>query len=198
MTTHRIFLAATAAAILLALPAAHAQAGAVPAPGVCVFDRDALFANSLVGKSVGAQLRKLAADSDAALKAERATFDRDVAGFRSLQATLPAEQRDQRGAELQQRAQGLDTKAATAQREIQGAEVQALQRILTETTPLIEVESKAHKCGVIFDVKAIFAFDNPPSMNITAAVIEKLDAKIKTIPVTRVASPATTTAAAKK
>lgn len=195
--THRIVLAATVAAILMAAPAAYAQA-AVTAPGVCVLDRDAMLATSAVGKSVGEQLRKMAADSDAALKAERATLEKDVAGYRSLQATLPAEQRTARAGDLQKRADALDTKAATAQREIQGGEYNALQRILTEATPLVDAESKAQKCGVVFDVKAILGFDNPPSMNLTKAVIDKLDAKIKTIPVTRAAPAPVATAPAKK
>lgn len=186
---------AAATLALLAVPAAHAQA--VPAPGVCILDRDALFGATAVGKSAAEQVRKLAADSDTALKAERATIEKDVTAFRSLQATLPAEQRTQRQQDLQKRAEALEVKAITAQREIQAGEMQALQKILAEAGPLVDAESKAQKCGAVFDVKAILTFDNPASMNITKAVVEKLDAKIKTVPVTRVAAPATTTAARK-
>ncbi|MEJ0023695.1 MAG: OmpH family outer membrane protein [Alphaproteobacteria bacterium] len=189
---YRLILAA-AAALMLAAPAAHAQAG-VPAPGICVLDRDAMFSTSLAGKSIGDQLRTMASASDTALKAERATIEKDVVGFRSLQATLPADQRQARAGDLQKRADALDVKAATAQREIQGGEVKALQSLLAEASPLVDAEAAAQKCGVVLDVKAIFSFNNPPSMNLTKAVIEKLDAKIKTITVTR----ATTTAPAKK
>jgi Skp family chaperone for outer membrane proteins len=188
---HRVILAA-AAALLLAAPAAHAQATNVA--GLCVLDRDAMFGASLAGKSIGEQLRKMAADSDAALKAERAAIEKEVAGFRSLQATLPAEQRTQRAGDLQKRAEGLEVKAATAQREIQGGEVKALQALLSEASPIVDAEATAQKCAVVLDVKAIFVFNNPQSMNITQAVVQKLDAKVKSIPVTR----ATAAAPAKK
>ncbi len=96
---HRVILAA-AAAVMLATPAAHAQAG-VAAPGVCILDREAVFATSLAGKSIGEQLRTMAAASYASPKAERATIEKDVTGLRSLQATLPAVQRQARVTELQ-------------------------------------------------------------------------------------------------
>jgi outer membrane protein len=186
---HRIVLAA-AAAVMLAVPAAHAQAGAT-APGVCVLDRDAMLGTSVAGKSIGEQLRAMAAASDTSLKAERAAIEKDVAGYRSLQATLPADQRNARAGELQKRADALDVKAATAQREIQGGEVKALQSLLAEASPLVDQEAAAQKCGIVLDVKGIFVFNNPPAMNITKAVLAKLDAKIKTIAVTRVsAAPA--------
>jgi Skp family chaperone for outer membrane proteins len=181
---HRIILAA-AAAFMLAAPVAHAQAG-VAAPGVCILDRDAMFATSLAGKSIADQLRAMASSSDTALKAERATIEKDVTGYRTLQATLPADQRQARAQELQRRADALDGKAATAQREIQGGEVKALQALLAAASPLVDSEAAAQKCGIVLDVKSIFVFNNPPTMNLTKAVITKLDAQTKTIAVTRV------------
>ena len=134
---------------------------------------------------MGEQLRKLIADADTSMKAERAAIEKDAAGFRQLQAALPAEQRTSRAAEIQKRVDALNGKADTNRREIEGAERVALQRILTEAMPIIEQASTQQKCGVVFDIKAVLAFTNPASMDLTKAVLDGLNAKLKTVAVTR-------------
>ncbi len=178
------------ALLALAAISGPALAQAPGAPGVCVLDRDAMFSQSLAGKSVGEQLRKLISDADTALKAERATIEKDTAGFRSLQATLPAEQRTSRASELQKRIDALNVKAETNRREIEGAERAALQRILTDAMPVIQQVSVQQKCGIVFDVNAVLAFTNPAGMDLTKATIEGLNAKLKTVPVTRTSASA--------
>lgn len=171
-----------------ASPAIAQAPAASPAPGVCSLTRENLFGDSTVGKYVGQRLKTILDQLNAGLSAERTTFEKDVQAFQAQRATLTAAQDQTRTAELQQRLTALEAKAAANNREMAAIETDALERILVEATPIVGEVARQTGCGVVLDGKTVFVFLNNPSMDITASVIQRLNAKVTQIPVERKAA----------
>jgi len=184
--------------------AALAQAKAPPAaaaaglggpliPGICLLTREAVFANAAVGKAATARLRQLAEQAQAEIDAERRPLDTDVGTYRAEAPKLPADQRAAREKALGARLSAIEAKAQQRGREIEATRVKALQRVASETQPVIDQVYRQRACGLLLD-RGIVLGGNTGN-DLTAAVVQGLDARITTITFNREVLPAQAPAA---
>src|SRR5690606_30178207 len=129
------------AAGLSVVPAqpAHAadQLGGSPVAGVCMLSREAVFAQSKVGKAASARLGQLAEQANNQLSSQRKPLDTDIQAFQQKASTLSEDQRKQQGAALQQRMQTFQSQASEQNERIQLTRAKVMQRIGEEAQPVV-------------------------------------------------------------
>lgn len=162
-------------------------------PGVCLLSRQAIFANAEVGKSASAQVAKLTEEAQAEVAAERKPLEEEARKLESQRAQLAPEKYTEQQQALARRWAELQKKADHRTREIEATRQKAIERISTEAQPVLTVVYKQRKCGLLFDRGV--ALGGNMSGDLTAAVVQALDAKIKTIPIQREILPMTPVAA---
>jgi Skp family chaperone for outer membrane proteins len=179
--------------LLLAAAASLATASAAPAqtaapapqlggpviPGLCILGRDALFANAKVGQAANARLKALSDQAQAEIDRERTPLDAEVKAFEAQAKTLTPAQVQEKRTALATRLDALQRKAATRSREMELTRQKVTDRIGTEVEPVVAQVYKTRNCGALFSREAMMGAN--PAMDITAAVIQALDAKITTI-----------------
>lgn len=168
-------------------PAADALVGPL-VPGVCVLSREAVFANAKVGLAASARLHELSKQAQAEIDAERAPIEADLKALEAQKASLTQAQLDERGKPLAARWDGLQRKTSLRAREIEATRTKAFGRIATEAQPVIAQVYASRKCGMLFAREAMLGGN--PGADLTAAVVQGLDAKITTIAFSRESLPA--------
>lgn len=185
MTVSRSLIAASliTAIGLSALPVSSAHAadelGGDAVPGLCMMSREAVFAQSKVGKAATQRLNQLASQARNQLASERAPLNTDIQNFQANAPKLSEDQRKQQGGALQQRMQAFQGKAGELTERIRLTQGKAMQRIGEQAQPLIASSYKSHRCGLLLNRDAVLAGN--VSNDITAEVVKGLDAKITTI-----------------
>jgi outer membrane protein len=180
MTPYKI-AAVAAAALLSAVSAAEAQSA--PIAGVCVLDQRGVLATSMVGKSVSDRLKQLATQVGAELQTEGTALQADVKTFEAQRSGLSTVVASQREAALEARNQALQQKADLRQREMQATQQKALERISVEAGPIVQSVAAQHDCSLLLSQSALLL--PVPSLDVTAAVVRGLDAKIQQFPFDR-------------
>ncbi len=181
---YRLTAAALAGSLATAAfaPLAHAQTGAAVAPtgpaipGLCFLSKEGLVGNSTVGKFVESRLQQLGQQAEAELDAEGTSLQNDAKALDAARSTLSAEQVDQRAAALQVRQRELERQVQVRRQEMSATEQKALNRVLTEASPIIQQIFRQRNCTVLLDASA--AMIATPSMDLTPAVVDGLNAKI--------------------
>ncbi|GAB2573765.1 OmpH family outer membrane protein [Dyella jejuensis] len=177
-----------AAVALAATPgmAPHAQSGNGNMPldgpaiaGVCMLSREAIFANAKVGLAASARLKQLAQQAQNDIDAERKPVDTDIQAFRTQSASLSADQRQSREQALTQRMQAIQADQALRTRELEATRAKAMQQIAQYAQPVITSTYRGKNCGLLLDRNAVLGGNM--SNDITAAVVQGLDAKVTTI-----------------
>jgi hypothetical protein len=177
-------------------PVSSGEALVGPAvPGVCVLSRDAVLANAKVGQAANARLLELSKQVQAEIEAERAPIEAEVKALDAQKAALTPAQFEERGKPLAARWDALQRKAALRGREIEATRVKALGGIATQAQPVIAQVYASRKCGLLLTRDAMMGGN--PAADLTAAVVQGLDARISTITFPREALPAETAAAPK-
>lgn len=161
--------------------AAPAPAAAQPpvftgtAPGVCILSREGLVGASTVGKYVQTRLQQLTSQANAEVTGDQTSLQNDAKALDANKALVGTARQTQEAA-LQQRLQTLQAKAQQREAEIQATQQKAVQRVLSEASPLVNDQIKAKGCGVLLDGDAILGAN--PSLNLTPSVVAALNAKI--------------------
>lgn len=179
-------LATASTASAQTAPAAP-QLGGPVIPGLCILGRDALFANAKVGQAANARLKVLSEQAQAEIDRERAPLDAEIKAFEAQAKTLTPAQVQERRAALATRLEALQRKAAIRSREIELTRQKATDRLGTEAEPVVAQVYKTRNCGALFSRDAMMGAN--PAMDITAAVIQALDARITTITLEREGLP---------
>jgi len=186
--------AACAAASLLAGQATaqtHPAAAATPPaiatgpaiPGLCVLNREGLLYGSTVGKYVDQRLHQLKAQSDAELNAEAASLKTDIGALQAQKATLPPEQYEQRGTEMNARISAFQGKAQKRDAEMQRTLEKAVARINQEAEPYVTQAFTQHGCSILLSSEGVMF--SAKSMDITDQVVQALNAKFTQFPFDR-------------
>lgn len=205
MIRHSVFLGSVSLGLVAGLVMASAAAAQAPAasalagplvPGVCVLGRDAVFANAKVGVAANARIQELSKQAQAEIDAERAPIEADLKALEVQKASLTPAQLDERGKPLAARWDALQRKAGLRSREIEATRTKALGRVAAEAQPIIAQVYASRKCGLLFAREAMLGGN--PGADLTAAVVQGLDAKITTITFPRETLPAEGAAAAPK
>jgi Skp family chaperone for outer membrane proteins len=192
--------------VLSAAPVAQAQAPAAPSsvgptlggplvPGVCLLSREAVFANAAVAKAVAARLLQLSNEAQGEVDTLRKPIDTDLNAYRTEAPRLTPEQRQAREQALGARLQPVQALAAQRSREIEATRAKALERISTEAQPLIAQAYRQKNCGLLLNRGMVLAGNY--TNDLTAAVVQALDAKITTFSFNREILPAAAAAPAR-
>jgi outer membrane protein len=180
---------AASAAIALALglaTAASAQQPAAPAartlppqpalPGVCAFSHDGAIVGSKLGAYIQGRLKTIGDQTDAELQSTGTSLQNDVNALEGQRASLPQTQLEQKALEIRQRNDAFQRLQQVRQREMQITVGKAMQRFDAEVGPLVEATIGERACSVVFDGDALVWVS--PTMDITPAVVQKLDGKV--------------------
>ena len=165
---------------------AHAQSaqaaddlGGNAVAGVCMLSREAVFAQSKVGKAASERLGQLAEQANSQLSNQRKPLDADIQAFQQKAASLTEDQRKQQGAALQQRMQTFQSQAGEQNERIQLTRAKVMQRIGQEAQPVVAASYKKHQCGLLLNRDAVLGGNT--SNDLTSDVVQGLDAKLTTI-----------------
>jgi Skp family chaperone for outer membrane proteins len=167
--------------------------GGTPVAGVCLLSREAIFTNAKIGIAASARLKQLSDEAQAEIDADRKPIDADVQAFQAEAAKLSVEQRKARERALEPRLRAVQIKAQQRSREIDATRAKALERISAETQPVIAQVYKARNCGLLIDRTSVLGGNM--TNDLTAAVVQGLDARISTISFGRELLPEQTPAA---
>lgn len=148
-------------------------------PGVCLLSREAIFANAAVGKAASARLTQIAEAAQAEIDAERRPIDADLQAFQAEQARLTPEQRRVREQALAARLAPVQAKAQQRSREIEATRARAMERIAGEAQPVIAQVYRTRNCGLLVDRASVLGGNL--ANDLTAAVVQALDARIGAI-----------------
>ena len=197
MTSNLARLALASAIVLAGAGGALAQTPAAPAggapapviaqgpaiPGVCLLSVDQAIAKSTVGQYVRTRLQQLAQVVSAELQPEDTQLTTDAKAFQAKQATLDATSRQTQGQALQARATAFQQKYDLRQREMQATQEKAINRVAQELDPIAQQIYQQHRCSLLINRQSILIAN--PEMDITAAAITGLNAKIQQFPFDR-------------
>ena len=170
-------------------PSAENSLGGPVIPGVCVLSRQAVFDASQVGKAANAKYKELRDGAQASVNTEQTKLVADAKALESQKASLPSAQVQERQQDLAKRLQALRLVTAQDSRDLEATRQDVVVRISKEVQPVIAQVYKDKGCGLLVSRDAIMAGN--PAMDVTAAVVAALDAKITTIDVERKHATAT-------
>jgi outer membrane protein len=179
--THKAAAATTA-------PAGPAINYGPPLPGVCVFSNDGALGLSTVGKAAATRLQQLRAQASAELSGEQSSLQEDIKAFQAKRASLTQDQIQAQGQPLEERAQALNQKATQRQRELEYTAQHARARIEQAVEPLVRAVFEERHCSLLLNGDSVMATN--PAMDITAAVVTRLNATMSTITFDRETPPA--------
>lgn len=172
-----------AAAAFTAIPVSPAYAaddlGGNSVSGVCMLSREAVFAQSKIGKAASERLGQLAEQARNQLAAQRKPLDADIQTFQGKASTLGEAQRQQQGEALQQRMKAFQTEASEQNDRIQLTRTKAMQQIGQDAQPIVATSYKSHHCGLLLNRDA--ALGGNMANDLTTDVVEGLDRKVTTI-----------------
>jgi outer membrane protein len=176
-------------------PAAAAAPGAAPqitygAPitGVCVFYGDAALRESTVGKAADTRLAQLRAQASAEVSGEQTALEADIKAFQDKRASLTQDQIQAQGQPLVERREALSQKAQQRERELEYTAQHARARIAQAVNPLVRAVFEERHCSILLSGDAVMATN--PAMDITPAVLTRLNATMSTITFDRETPPA--------
>jgi Skp family chaperone for outer membrane proteins len=145
-------------------------------PGVCLFSREAIFANAAVGRAASARLQELARVAQAEIDGQRKPIETAAA---ALEERPNAEDARRDREILAARWQALQQQAAHSSREIEATRGKVLERIAAEAQPVIAQVYAQKNCGLLLDRNSVLGgnFAN----DLTAEVVRQLDTRLLTI-----------------
>jgi len=180
-STHKTAAAAAA-------PAATTINYGPPITGVCVFSNEGALGTSLVGKAAATRLQQLRAQASAELSGEQASLQEDIKAFQAKRASLTQDQIQAQGAPLEERAQALNQKATQRQRELEYTAQHARVRVEQAMEPLVRAVFEERHCSLLLNGDSVMAAN--PAMDITSAVVTRLNSTLSTITFDRETPPA--------
>ena len=172
-------LAQTPAAAPSAAPAADAPLGGPQIPGLCLLSQQAVFANAKVGIAASNRLKELTDQTQAEINADKQSIESESKALDAQKASLPAAQFQQKQRALAGRVKALQDKAALRSREIEVTREKALNQIADALRPVIAQAYGARGCGLLVDRNSVLGGNM--AGDLTAAVVQGLDAKMTTI-----------------
>jgi Skp family chaperone for outer membrane proteins len=158
-------------------------------PGICLLSREAVLTGSKVGINASEQVRQITAQAQAEVDALRKPVDAEIAAARAQAAKMPPDQVRAQEKALGAKLAQVQARAEQRRREIEKTRIDAIGVISAQAQPLIAAAYTQKGCGLLFERGTLLGgnFAN----DITAAVVNALDAKLTTIPIQRATLPAT-------
>lgn len=180
-------------AVFAGLALALGAMGAANAQTILVINEETILTESQVGRHIASQLETIGREIQTELEQAAAPINQEN---EALQAETSALSQDaiqqrpdliQRIQALQQNAQQLERLRRVRQQELVATERQALQPVVqTLQTVLQEVVSERNASILLDQSQVVYASE---SIDVTQTVIERLNQRMQTTPVTRVRAP---------
>jgi len=170
--------------------AAQAQGPANPGPvipGVCVFHNERLLAQSTVGASVQAGMRRLSEEVSGELQPYAQAIDAEISALEQGRGTLPQEEYAQRAQALQQRIREGQQLEQQRQAELEYTLNMQLRAIAQAVDPILVAVYQERGCGLLLSREAVIEMN--PAMDITDAVIQRLNGALPSLSFTRMSPP---------
>ena len=188
-------IGAAALASLLAASAASAQtagpANVGPAiPGVCVYFNQQLLAQSTSGQAVQARMEQLATEVQGELAPYATAIQTEAQALQAGAASIPADQQQQRRQALQQRVQEAQQLEQTRSEELRYTLSEQRRLISEAVEPVLVAVYQEKGCGILIDRESVFIMN--PAMDVTATVIQRVNAALPTLSFNRLPVPART------
>jgi len=157
-------------------------------PGVCSVSGEQVLLGSSAGQALQARMVQLAQE----VQGEIAPYAQQVqTEYQALQqgaSTIPADQLNQRRQALQQRVQEAQQLEQTRDNELRYTQSVQAKAIEDAARPIILAVYQERGCGVLLRGESI-AYINP-AMDITAAVVQRLNTALPTVSFNRMPFPA--------
>ncbi|MGY6533200.1 OmpH family outer membrane protein [Glycocaulis sp.] len=180
-------------AVFAGLALALGAMGAANAQTILVINEETILTESQVGRHIASQLETIGREIQTELEQAAAPINQEN---EALQAETSALSQDaiqqrpdliQRIQELQQNAQQLERLRRLRQQELVATERQALQPVLQSLQGVLQEVVNERNATVLLDQsQVVYAAE---SIDVTRTVIERLDQRLQTTPVTRVRAP---------
>ena len=189
-------IAATALASLLATASAASAQSAGPAnvgpaiPGVCVYFNQQLLAQSTAGQAVQARMEQLATEVQGELAPYATAIQTEAQALQTGAASIPADQAQQRRQALQQRVSEAQQLEQTRSDELRYTLSEQRRLISEAVEPVLVAVYQEHGCGILIDRESVFIMN--PAMDVTATVIQRVNAALPTLSFNRMPVPART------
>ncbi|WP_421728914.1 OmpH family outer membrane protein [Brevundimonas sp.] len=188
-------IGAVAFASLVAASAASAQtagpANVGPAiPGVCVYFNQQLLAQSTAGQAVQARMEQLATEVQGELAPYATAIQTEAQALQTGAASIPADQQQQRRQALQQRVGEAQQLEQTRSEELRYTLSEQRRLISEAVEPVLVAVYQEKGCGILIDRESVFIMN--PAMDVTATVIQRVNAALPTLSFNRLPVPART------
>ena len=157
-------------------------------PGVCVYFNQRVLAQSTVGQAVQARMEQLAQEVQGELQPYATAIQTEAQALQQGQATIPADQMNQRRQQLQQRIQEAQQLEATRENELRYTLAEQRRKISEAIEPLLVAVYQEKGCGIMIDRESVFILN--PAMDVTDTVIQRLNAQLPTLSFNRMPVPA--------
>lgn len=159
-------------------------------PGVCVYFNQRLLAQSTVGQAVQARMEQLAQEVRGELQPYATSIQTEMTALQQGQATIPADQMQQRRQALQQRLQEAQQLEQTRDGELRYTLSEQRRLISAAVEPILVQVYQERGCGIMIDRESVFIMN--PAMDVTDLVIQRLNTSLPTLSFNRLPVPAQT------
>jgi Skp family chaperone for outer membrane proteins len=159
-------------------PAAR-PGGPAPEPRIVVLNLAAVMGASQVGQSVGQQIQVLADQAKSDLSGEAKQLQTEAAAI----AKLPEAERATRAAAFAPRQHAFRERAQQREAQVRAAFAKAQAEISKQLEPILRQVTTAHGAKMVLDRRATAGLGDP-SLDITAEVVQQLNAKMSSYKVT--------------
>lgn len=167
---------------------AAAAAEPTPSPKILVIDRNAILANSKVGKDIVRQVNEYTKKAQTDFKSESDALQREGQQLQQQIAILSASVKAQKVKAFQNKETAFQAKVEKRQNQIQGGVLQARQKVEQALGPILQGIMAERGANLLLDRGAVIF--GTIDVDITGVAIQRLDQKMTTVKVELVNPPA--------
>jgi outer membrane protein len=146
-------------------------------PGVCVLFKDNAVVGSTAGKAMLQRLSQLSTQAEAELKGVQTQIQTDAKALEAKRATLAPDSFQQQGQALQARESDLQRTAQIRQAELRQTQEKAFQTFSISMDPIVRQVFTQRSCSILLDGSSLIY--PAPAMDVTALVVQGLNAKVQ-------------------
>jgi outer membrane protein len=157
-------------------------------PGVCVYFNQRVLAQSTAGQAVQTRMEQLAQEVQGELQPYATAIQTEAQALQQGQATIPADQMNQRRQALQTRIQEAQQLEGTRDNELRYTLAEQRRKISEAIEPLLVAVYQEKGCGIMIDRESVFIMN--PAMDVADTVIQRLNAQLPTLSFNRMPVPA--------
>jgi Skp family chaperone for outer membrane proteins len=172
----------TAAQAPASAPAAPTAKGPLPTPVVLVIDKSAILRQSKAGQQIASQIRAFADQAKAELEPQGRALQAEATALKSQGASMTPEQRQARAAAFENKQAAFQRVAGIKQNRLQMALANANHEMEKTVGPILKQVMADRHANIVVD-KQVVIFSTDNGFDVTAEVVQKLDAALPSVKV---------------